>query len=35
MLQVTDKRKKETRINPDTGKKEVRYEGDFFWVEVK
>ena len=26
-----DKRKKETRKNPETGAKEVRYEGDRLW----
>lgn len=26
------KRKKDTRINPKTGKKEYRYEGDTNWV---
>ena len=31
---MTD-RKKEHRTNPETGNKEVRYEGDFWWVEAK
>lgn len=25
------KRKKETRVNPETGSKELRYEGDRLW----
>lgn len=29
------KRKKEFRVNPQTGKKEMRFEGDRIWVEVK
>lgn len=28
-------RKKEYRKNPQTGKKEVRFEGDLFWTEAK
>lgn len=29
------KRKKEHRVNPATGLKEMRYEGDTFWQVVK
>ena len=32
---MTKKRKKEYRTNPDTDKKEMRYEGDRLWVEIK
>lgn len=32
---MTEKRKKEHRINPDTGNKEMRYQDDRLWVEVK
>ncbi len=28
-------RKKEHRVNPETGNKEMRYEGDRLWIEVK
>lgn len=30
-----NKRKLEKRVNPTTGVKEVRYEGDRLWTEVK